>query len=105
MEESRRESRFPTKSNPSSGSSRERNVKPRSCVRNVSQYLTCSGPVRILFLFCTVMNFGINASIQKRGNFKSPRSCFGFEDLLHTVHQVLRAKRFGDVIIHFGNVQ
>ena len=38
--------------------------------------------------------------IEKRGDLKSPRLFFGFEDFLNAVHQVLRAEGFGDVIIH-----
>ena len=42
--------------------------------------------------------------IEKRGDFASPRSYFGFKDFLNAVKQILRAEWFCDVIIYFGNV-
>lgn len=51
MDESRRESRFPTRTNPSSRERRERSVNPRNWVRKVSQYLTRNVPSILRFLF------------------------------------------------------
>ena len=59
MEDSRRESRVPTSSKPSSRESEARKVNPRSWVKNVSQYLIRRAPPINLFLFSIVMVFGI----------------------------------------------
>src|SRR5512134_2450215 len=101
MEESRRESRLPTSSKPSSRPRLERNVSPRSCVRNVSQYLIRNSPSMSRFLFSTAMVLGIF-----QDEVGLPCSAGGFaQDLFDAVHQVLWAERFGNVVIHLGDMQ
>src|SRR5512138_1744621 len=106
MEDSRRESRVPTRIKPSSWERWARNVSPRSCVKNVSQYLMRNSPSTRLFLFLIVMVFGMMDRFAKTRLPWAPRLCFGFvEYFFDAVHQVLWTEWFGDVVIHLCDVQ
>jgi hypothetical protein len=87
MEESRRESRLPTRTRPSSRARRGRNVSPRSWVRNVSQYLIRSGPdPPVLFS----MNDFCHGGIENEASFGiASFHALDLEHLFDAVHQVL----------------
>src|SRR5574338_1690939 len=98
MDESTFESRFPTSTRPSSRPRVGRRVKPRSCVRNVSQYLIRRGTSILRSTFSMDIYFAIRDFNKAEFRaFGPPALCFGLQHFFDAAHQVLGAERLGDV--------